>query len=440
MSGTSIRLREWQTLGPRDDARLSGLALTSNAALQGLIDDLRSRGRLHVLELARGLELRASSWVGRITLGNVTVAIEPKLQGAPLLQLLRYAYELRDLQMLENVRHAISSESFQDLLIHQLIVEITDLLGRGLHRSYRRRNEELASPRGRIDFSRHAASGGAVRAALPCEHHPRTASIPLNQALLAGLRFAVGCTDDLGLRFQLRRLAKLLEESVDAGPLQPDLLQRAAVGLDRRTRSYRPALTLIELLLQSAGVSFNGSAAGPSLPGFLFDMNRFFQALLSRFLRENLDGYVLKDEHRLQGMLAYDRSHNPQGRQAPTPRPDFVILYEGQVVAILDAKYRDLWERSLPREMLYQLAMYALSQKNVHRAVILYPTMSPEASDQVVVLNEPVQGARRAEIVLRPVKLLELERLLRPSATREDIAARKQMAHLLVFGGGAQAI
>ena len=438
MTGVSVTLREWETLRPERGSPLAERNLSGNVAGRKLAEQLTQARRIEILELAVGLELRATSFVGRFSLGKLTVTVQPKLSGAPFLSLLRYAYGLRRLDLYEPVSYASTKWAFQDLLIQQLAAEIAELLARGIHRDYKRTRAELANPRGRIDFDRLVGMAHSGKAMLPCVHYPRTEDTVLNQLVLAGLVYAERLTTDSDLRANLSRLTKTLSAAVSFKRLDATLLAEARRTVDRRTTAYEPALMLIELLLNADGVSLDGETYRMRLPGFLFDMNRFFQALIARFLHDHLEGYEVRDEYGLKDLFYYDSHRNPQARNAPVQKPDFVIWRNHHIVTILDAKYRDLWENSLPREMLYQLALYALGQKgNEPRSVILYPTLASEAREQAILIREPMSGMPQGQVILRPVNLIELEKLLRDRKWQTN-RRKADLAHYLSFGGESQ--
>ena len=433
MSDVAVCLGEWEQQEPATNTSLAGLTLGDNAT-RALARELSRSRKLEVLELAQGIDLRSTSFVGRVRLGQLVVTVRPKITGMPLLTLLRYAYGLRDLQLLRSTAYAAGESPFQELLIFQLVAEVAELIARGLHREYTREHRGLSSPRGRLDFQTHARQGGTARAELPCIHYPRLASTIINQVLLTGLWLCVRLTDDLMLRARLRRLASILEMDVEPIHLDATTLALAQRNLDRRTVAYRPALTLIGMLLDGAGLLLDARAATLQLSGFLFDMNLFFQAVLARFLQEHLHGYVVREQYRLTGMLSYVPGQNPRHRRSPEPRPDYVVLDGTSTAALLDAKYRDLWEHPLPREMLYQLAIYALSQRVGAEAVILYPTLATVAREARIVIRDPVHGGDRAYVVVRPVDLNRLAKLIASPIGYQSRQACATFAHYMAFG------
>jgi 5-methylcytosine-specific restriction enzyme subunit McrC len=254
----------------------------------------------------------------------------------------------------------------------------------------------------------------------------------VNRVFLAGLRLAAALDVDRSLRVRAGRLADLIAESVTPVRLDRQVFARLDGSMDRMTRAYEPAISLIRILADAEGVSLGGGAV-TRLPGFFFDMNRFFQMLLGRFLKDNLPDLTVHSEHRLKGMLVYLPGWNPRRQQAPVPRPDFVVSTGAKVLAILDAKYRDLWENSLPREMLYQLAIYATIHEG-GTATILYPTTLAQAKEARIEVRDPMLGGRRALVVLRPVSLDRLEGLVSTKQTAAVLRERRSFAHEMVFG------
>lgn len=99
----------------------------------------------------------------------------------------------------------------------------------------------------------------------------------------------------------------------------------------------------------------------------------------------------------------------------------------------MTAKYIDLWSQPIERDILYQLAMYALSRGDDSTATILYPSLDPLATEARIGVHDPLFGTRRAQIVARPVPIDRLESLL----SENGVAARREsmaFSHWLAFG------
>jgi 5-methylcytosine-specific restriction enzyme subunit McrC len=428
-----IVLSEWETLGASNCPDLAGRFLDDSPVVQNAARQIGESGLLGLTELRQGLQIEANSHVGRIQLGDLRVTILPKVSGPALLQLVRYAYGLRRLHLVTESEHLLGRCGFEDLLITQLNAEVWELITRGLPKAYVPTSERLSRPRGRIDFSRIARDGGVITAALPCLHHPRLEDTLLNRVLLAGLNLAGQMAGMLELRRESRQIAGLIDERVTTISLESATLERAAQQLNRLTAAYGPALSIIQMLAASQGVEWQGRASPTPLPGFLFDMNRFFQALMSRFLHDNLPGYVVKEEHGLRGMMRFNPRFNPMRRKSPTPRPDYVVMRHGRVCSVLDAKYRDLWEKPLPREMLYQLVVYAMSQHATRQSSILYATADASAKEARIDVSDPVTGTPLGQVCLRPVHLSTMTELVTTSGTSMK-NARGAYARRLALG------
>lgn len=428
----TINLLEWQQATPHSHPELRNLELDLGPQERATLAHLDRQPMITIRELRTGVAINTTSYVGSIRAGPLAVRIAPKLKGSPFSALLGYAVGL-PVSLLPEHDIALTAPAFQDLIASSLASEAWRLLARGIYRTYLTRQHRLHSPRGRILFS-HLARGPMTTASLPCRFDERHENVLPNRVLLAGLDLAARLAVNPDIRVRAQQLKSTLADRVELVALTHDTFRALEAGSSRLTSAYEPAFGLIRLLFAGSGIALAEGAGRTKLPGFLLDMNRLFQDVLERFLREWLEGTTVLPQYRLQDVFRYEPGFNPRRQPTPTPRPDFVLWRGGRVVAIADAKYRDLWDKSLPSSMLYQLSLYALSQADCRTAVILYATTATSAREARIAISDPIRGGTRASIVVRPVCLPVLADLVCRKRTPADDRRRHEYAAHLAYG------
>lgn len=425
-----ILLTEWESAGPDTHAVLRDLSLGPDDAVAEACEPLRRQ--LDVRQERAGVRVTATSFVGRVQLGPLRVTIKPKLNPEALSRLLRYAYGIDDLALQAVLPAWLRSSGLHDLLVAMLVHEVEGLLRLGLARQYIRTPEDLALPRGRIAVGTIAARGGVREARLPCVFHDRSLDWSLNRVVRAGLARAAALSSPGPLARHAARLDSSFADFV--GPFRLDLaeVKRAEAALTRLTVRYRPALGLIRLICGADGVALEPTRKNAAVSGFLFDMNRFFQRLLSRFLRENLADGQVEDERSIRTMLTYDPAANPRRRAAPALRPDFAVFRCQMLRFYADAKYRDVWVNGMPMHWLYQLHAYAGAAPD-RLSIMLYPSEDPTAQLERIVGRPPAGDGPSTAIVLRPIHLATIAEVI-SSPWAGTRTSRQAVAQEMVWG------
>ena len=85
-----VSLQEWQQASPVTNKLLAGVRLPQDDETQAVIQQLSASDRLNITELAKGVFVEATSYVGRIGIGDLQITIRPKIETTALLHLLQY--------------------------------------------------------------------------------------------------------------------------------------------------------------------------------------------------------------------------------------------------------------------------------------------------------------------------------------------------------------
>jgi len=404
-----LHVREWSTTTPRTpgvgallrDVRLS-------AADRELIAELEGRASLRVTELLSGLSVSVGPHVGTVNLSSIRLVILPKLRLDNLMRMVAYAFDLSDLLVTETRTTYESAEhGLIDLLGISLLRAVERIVRGGLLPKYQSRNEDLATPRGRLDLP-HIATHPR-RATLRCTYDDLTIDHELNQVLAAGLRLSASVMESRDLRLDLARAADRFFGDLERRALSADWLEAIRSGFDRRSSHYRTALTLVALIHHGARLGQHVEAGSMPLSSFMLNMNMVFERFLGRYLSERSPDDVLIGMQDVRSDV-FSYLENAGGWKQPTIRPDFVIRRGKQVVAVADAKYKNRHENPPSSAELYQLTTYGLaySMPEPREVLLLHPLARGEFERATTLLFAPSAAAQQVRIRLVGVPVDDL--------------------------------
>ena len=325
-----IRVREWEGSAP---VRVPEADLRELLALRPKLD-VRPCGDGRWSVVAR-------SYVGRVCLPSADVEIMPKCPIQNVLELIAYAQRVPELRA---GIHESAAGSLTDLVIAAFAEQLERLVSAGLRRDYREAADDLVVLRGRLDLERQIRRPHGARLRLSCRYEDHTLATPFNAVLRYALSRAA--TPWMPLARRLSALRSRLE-AVPSRPFTPDEIER--FHYDRLTEFYAPAHRMCRLVLEGAGVAFEDHGDVPA-GSFLVDMNRVFEGFVARWLAEHLPSPFSVD---------VQSTHHLDLEGGIPLRPDVLIRRAGEVIAVVDAKYKVRTNASVSSDDAFQALAYA---------------------------------------------------------------------------------
>ncbi|MHC2258264.1 McrC family protein [Sinorhizobium meliloti] len=379
----SYTLREWEALPHGEGngcipshlaARLVALAKTSPFA---------GRGGSGVLEDRRH-ELRARGVVGVLAAEGCGLEILPKIDVAPeegperqnaairkrLVHMLAVALDLK-IETGRITELDWQRETLLEILIRIFCDKLTEAVRRGMPRRYIAHEDDISTLRGALDvprqFTRHAANPGQ----LACRFDELSEDIALNRILKAAIAHLSRMSRNAANQQRLRELAFVYADITD---VPAPALKWDDVVIDRTNRAWQELLGMARLFLCNRyQTTSSGSGQGTAL---LFEMNSLFEEYIGRLVSRALAGTELRVS--LQGGREYCLTARDDGRRVFQTKPDILIWRGGEVVQVIDTKWKRISsqiedpKQGVSQADVYQMMAYAHLYK-ASRLTLLYP-------------------------------------------------------------------
>ncbi len=306
--------------------------------------------------------LTPTGHVGTLVLPTRRLVIRPKV---PLVNLFHLLDPTSPPPVSDDRADTVPGTEALDFLAGRLAHLLAERAAAGLHRGYAERAERGTFLQGRLDVAAQVREGGARKEALHCRFEEFTADVPCNRVPKAVAELVLR-SPIVGERARSAvRQALGGFDGIGAEPLGPDSFTQAESG--RLTEAYRPLLDLCRLLAD--GLAPGGREGATACPAFLLDMERVFEAYMTRGVAEAFAG---RERYRVDVQPWHLANRPVAGQPDIRLRPDVVVAHDGRPQVVVDAKWKDVADSPLVTDDVYQVLAYCAAL-GVGRGVLVYP-------------------------------------------------------------------
>ena len=302
-------------------------------------------------------QLGASSTVGAIDIGGLSIFIEPKIGIPQLLSLACYA--MSKFRPQRELFDYPDQRALPDVLALALASAARRVFARGVLRGYLTEEEALYSVRGRIRFDEQIRRRFGVTPPVEVVHDEFTDDILSNRLVkTAADRLMRSQLRSASARDALGWVAGVLD-SVSLVEFPPDAVPE--VHFDRLNQYYMEVVSLSRLILQHVAIE---AGRGDTLAsGFLMNMNYVFQEFVTQALCEALGTSEL--------VFREERTPTLDVETTIGLRPDLTWRHRSGFKFVGDVKYKNLTGERVPGSDLYQLLAY-VSALNLPGGLLIY--------------------------------------------------------------------
>ena len=332
------------------------------------------------------------SRVGVIVGDGWDVRIRPRLAIPKLGFLLAYAFSR------EGWRDLLSGFAEEDDVVAAVAsgfsLHAERALHRGVLRGYVAVEESRQDLRGRVRFADQFARSRGLPLPLEVAYDDFTADILENRLIRTATEVLLQLPR---LPVQARRRLAPIRALLEDVALLADRASAKTPPITRLNERYEPALVLAELILRSTSLSPESGAVSSS--SFLFDMNKVFEDFVTAALEESLRKHG--------GWLRAQYETRLDRERALKLFPDITWWDGNRPRAIVDAKYKSLWEStSMPNADAYQMLAYCIAL-GIPRGFLVYAKESGRgAADHTIRRLDYVVSVRAFNVELEPDALL----------------------------------